>query len=379
MKDSIEATPVHYSARDPQRGFSLVELMVGMVIALLGTLVIFQVFAVSEGQKRTTTSGSDAQQNGAIAMYMLERAVRTAGAGMTSTDYLLGCPLSLAGTAIAAPTVAPAPPAPILAAPVLITDGGGGNSDSITLMYGNASGLATPVTFGAAVASSATSIPVASTESAVGINNGDFVLAVDQGAVSPCSVVQVNAVPAAAGPVSIASGLGANFSASAKLINLGPIPVMAEYAVQNNALVTFDLRQAAGGNNPTIVAEGVVNIQAQYGVDTNADDVIDSWQEPTGAWAAAALTPAQIAQIKAIRLGIIVRSGQKERPDASNACTVTTAAPVALPGDATAVPPKVASPAITPFNVSTVNQDGCYRYRIFETIIPVRNMIWSSL
>ena len=46
------------------RGFTLVELMVGVLIGLIGTVVIFQVFAVSEGQKRTTTGGSDAQQNG---------------------------------------------------------------------------------------------------------------------------------------------------------------------------------------------------------------------------------------------------------------------------------------------------------------------------
>ena len=43
-------------------GFSLVELMVAVVIGLIGKLVMFQVFAVSEGQKRTTASGGDGQQ-----------------------------------------------------------------------------------------------------------------------------------------------------------------------------------------------------------------------------------------------------------------------------------------------------------------------------
>ncbi len=50
------------------QGFSLVEILVAMVISLLGILIIFQVFEVSEAIKRTTTSGGDAQQNGLLAM-----------------------------------------------------------------------------------------------------------------------------------------------------------------------------------------------------------------------------------------------------------------------------------------------------------------------
>ena len=65
-----------------QRGFSLVELMVAVVIGLIGTLVMFQVFAVSEAQKRSTTSGGDAQQNGSIALFTIERDLRNTAAGM---------------------------------------------------------------------------------------------------------------------------------------------------------------------------------------------------------------------------------------------------------------------------------------------------------
>jgi type IV pilus assembly protein PilW len=42
-------------------GMSMVELMVAMVIGLLGVIVIFQVFALNEGVRRSTTSGSDEQ------------------------------------------------------------------------------------------------------------------------------------------------------------------------------------------------------------------------------------------------------------------------------------------------------------------------------
>ncbi len=75
------------------RGFTLVELMVGVLIGLIGTVVIFQVFAVSESQKRTTTGGSDAQQNGVFGLFQIERDMRMAGYGLNYMA-LLGCPIN---------------------------------------------------------------------------------------------------------------------------------------------------------------------------------------------------------------------------------------------------------------------------------------------
>jgi hypothetical protein len=82
-----------HSSRPAHRhsaGFSLVDIMVGMVISLIGTIIIFQVFAVSEGIKRTTTGGGDAQQNGAMALFTLERQLKMAGYGLSSNDAAAG-------------------------------------------------------------------------------------------------------------------------------------------------------------------------------------------------------------------------------------------------------------------------------------------------
>ncbi|MGH8729015.1 MAG: PilW family protein [Burkholderiales bacterium] len=385
------------------RGFSLVEIMVGLVIALLATIVIFQVFAVSEGQKRTTTSGSDAQQSGSYALYLLERELRVAGASLLSTNNLLGCQVTAFSGATpllpnAPQPLTPAPPNPIRAIPVLITDGGGGNSDSITVLSGTSSGLATPVSFRAVAGPNPPNqIQV---ESVVGFNSSDLILAVEQEAAfgplpAPCTVAQVSN-PAAAAPAAISDpiehdasasfpfnnslGLLRAYSASAMLVSLGPNPTMTVFAVQNNALAAFDLLQRApGGANPIVLANDVVNIQAQYGIDNApagaGDDVIDAWVEPTAPWNAAALTPLQIGQIKAIRIGLVIRSPLLERPDTSGNCTTTTNAPRALPAVASAVPAKPAAPTM-PFVPAS---DGCYRYRIYETVIPVRNMIWSEI
>src|ERR1700674_454667 len=99
-----------------QRGLGIVELMVGMVIGLIGVIVIFQVFAVSEGYKRTTTSGGDAQQNGTYAIYALERQLRVAGSGLARVPNMWGCKIISSVGANALPAAA-AFPAPFAAIP----------------------------------------------------------------------------------------------------------------------------------------------------------------------------------------------------------------------------------------------------------------------
>src|SRR5437899_11102251 len=69
-------------------GFSMVELLVAMLVGLIGMIIIFQVFQVSEGIKRSTTSGGDAQQNGVIALYTIEREFTNAGMGFNDTGLV---------------------------------------------------------------------------------------------------------------------------------------------------------------------------------------------------------------------------------------------------------------------------------------------------
>lgn len=65
-----------------QQGFTLVELMVGLVIGLIATLVIMQTFSAFEGNKRSTTGISDAQTSGNIGLYMVQRELQFAGYGI---------------------------------------------------------------------------------------------------------------------------------------------------------------------------------------------------------------------------------------------------------------------------------------------------------
>ena len=80
--------------RRGQKGVGLVEVMISLVIGMFVILVIYQIYEVSEGQKRTVTSGSDAQANAAYALHVLGRDLAIAGNGIASSAAILdGCAL----------------------------------------------------------------------------------------------------------------------------------------------------------------------------------------------------------------------------------------------------------------------------------------------
>ena len=134
--------------RTRSTGFSLIELMVGMLISLIGTLAMMKTFAAFEAQKRTTTSGDDAQQNGAYSTYELERQLRTAGSGLVQgKNYgLWGCAITAYSSGTQRlPLGTAKPPAPFdvntwpaRAVPVLIASGDAASGgDQLAMIGGN--------------------------------------------------------------------------------------------------------------------------------------------------------------------------------------------------------------------------------------------------
>src|SRR5262245_36237149 len=75
-----------------QAGLPLIELMVGMAIGMIATIIIVQVMSVFEAQKRQTTGSADAQTNGGIALYSIARELQMAGFGLLPVaDSALEC------------------------------------------------------------------------------------------------------------------------------------------------------------------------------------------------------------------------------------------------------------------------------------------------
>ncbi len=72
-----------------QSGFTIIELMVGMVIGLIATVVIMQTFSNFEGNKRSTTGTTEAQTNGSIGLYMIQRELQFAGYGIPAVSGVM--------------------------------------------------------------------------------------------------------------------------------------------------------------------------------------------------------------------------------------------------------------------------------------------------
>jgi type IV pilus assembly protein PilW len=351
-------------------GFSLIELMIGMALGLLSVLIITQVMSLFEAQRRSTTGSADAQTNGGIALYSIARELQMAGFGlMPITNPALDCTVvTYGGTGITG------------IAPISITDGvaaaGVDASDTITLRYATSQMGGTVSQVTSLVGNAAT------VGSNLGCQVGDATLA---SAGSTCAISTATAV-SAAGTTPITITL-ANTTNAASGSNLGCLGQWNE--------ITYSVDQVNGNLNRTSVVNGVsttvpsvvgvVNLQAQYGISTTAtSNQIVQWVDASGAWAAP--TVANRNRIKAIRVAVVARNAKIEPAAVTSACSSTSvAAPTGLCAwDATtALPnpialPFIASPApaldLSPADANWAR----YRYRVFETIIPLRNVIWAK-
>ncbi len=362
MKPINKHPLIHQTRPFHQAGFSLVEIMIGLVIGLLATLVIMQVFSVFETQKRTTTGTADAQTNGSIALYTLGRELKMAGYPlMPVTNSPLECAALTINGAVDATIpnrLSPVAISDSVAAPVSV-------SDRITLRYGDSAmgGIPMQITaMGAPTANDAT------VDNNFGCQVNDTATVVNG---ANCSMTTVTALSAAsATPATITLQNTTAAAAGANLACLGTWNEIT-YAVNNGNLER---------NGVPIVA-AIVNLQAQYGVSAagllNTDpnfNRVTQWVDASGAtWATP--TVANRNRIKAIRIAVVARNAKKELDVVTTACSsTTTAAPTGL----CAWAGSVTSPAPV-IDLSANDPDWLrYRYRVFETIIPLRNMIWSK-
>lgn len=360
-----------------QRGVTLIELMVGMLIGMLAVLVISQVLLVSEGQKRTTSAGADSQVNGALSLYAIQRDVQTAGYGFTSSPAILGCPISArfngAAPAGFVGTLAPVFITPEAARPA------GSVGDSIRILASSKTSYSVPTrVIPPGIAVNGLSVPVTAS---LGFVQGDLALLAIDG-VQPCWIFQVTAAPTAmdvpradvpngwntAGTPTIAYGDGN------VLANLGTI-VDNRYEINNRVLQLSSFDIANPGTRITRdIQSDIVNLRAYYGRDTSAtaDGIVDIYDTTTPT------TNADWLRVLSVRVLVVSRSGQYEKE------IVTPANPTWEVG---ATPATTGASACGTSQCITIDvgagvagdvEAKHYRYKIFETIVPLRNMLWSS-
>jgi type IV pilus assembly protein PilW len=367
-----------------QRGFSLVELMVGMTLALIGILVISQVVVSTQKNKKDAVSSGDAQQNGAMALYDITTTIGSAGYGIASAMFSAqGVCENAAGTYLTVSGYkngAGGGDFNFWLAPVVITNGAGGNSDSITVMQGNTSGSVSTINVAAATENTVT----VAAGTAFNFNLGDTFLmyqsgkgciigqvtandltsnltyASDAAYASPYTLKNESAVYNKAGGITSTDPALFKFTDGSKILNLGPTPTLTTYSVANGSL-NSDASAVFVGNNE-VVADGIVNMQAQYGVDTNGDGTVDSYVDAptanphiTDLNADGKVNQADWLRVRAIRVAILARGIQPEK-----ACN--SKQPAWSGGN---------------FDMSTAANWQCYRYRVFETVMPLRNVLWD--
>lgn len=374
------------SGRARYNGFGLIEVLIGMLIGLITILVIFQVFAVFEGQKRTTGSTGDTQMNGAQAMMLISRDLRNAGYGF-GVAGAQGCQVnaSFNGTSFTFNLV-----------PVTIIQGSGTAADSLQIMAGDSSSFSVPARITFDHPPTAINFCVDTT---AGINPNDMMIAYEPG--KTCTLLQATSVGAdssgtgqgctqtqvkhqnsAWNPTGNAAAAlypqpdGYTTAGGAQLFDLGQF-VNRTYFIGGTGtvgglqLTEWNTAVASGtsvGVTSAMLVSDVVNLQAEYGKDTNGDGAVDTWDT---------ITPTDNTgwqQVLAVRYAIALRSPLYEK-------TVVTQGNVAAtwPASASGVSGSAGSIALDLKPDGTAMPDwNHYRYTVMYAVVPLRNMIWRQ-
>lgn len=349
---------MHHPLRAARRhaGFSLVEMMIGLVIGMIAVIVMMQVFSVSEGYKRTTTGGDDAQNNGAIALYALQRDLRQSGLGF-SAFQVIGCNVTLR----AGVTLNGMSPVTINHASIPAADSG----DTLVVVYGNAPGSAEGEAVQAkpSLAEYTIAAAAASASAPGAFAAQDNVIAQFQPRPSPCNLSMTKVTGTVGTAVSVTAGTGVA-NTNGILYNLGQTPKVLVYAVRGGNLTVCDYTlndcSALGsvGNSAIWVpiASNVVSLRAQYGRDTTVamNATVDTYDQTAPA------TACDWARVGAVRFALVARSSELDKS------TVTIAAPT------------WGGAASQPIDLSGDANWQRFRYKTFQTVVPLRNMAWQG-
>ncbi len=358
------------------RGFTIVEIMVGLVIGLLTLLAIYQLFAVSEGRRRTVASVSQGQTAGALALFAIEREIRSAGLGFASLDTtFLGCNVK-ASNSDRSPTDFEFP-----FQPVEIKDG-----KELWILTGSSSNM-----FVGARYSGSSGGEFKMEKSNAGFQPGDVIIGTKDVSTTDCLMMEVTrgvgdvvTLPSGAKEAyqrveHQAGGSYTNFYTNAAatatrngsennsldssltnlgegwIFNLGPKPTLSVWKISNNQLMRYDAMEKTE-SNAVAVGQDVLLMAAEYGYDLDGSGKIDQSSE----WTATTPAAPNLGRLIAVRAAVLVRTSQFEKDE------VTTENPRWANGSKT-------------FEMSSIDNWKHYRYRVYETVIPLRNTIWGQI
>lgn len=338
-------------------GFTLVELMVGMAIALIASLVMFEVLIAGQRSAETTSSGNDALGTAAVSMHLVERDLMQAGFGL-SMQALFGCTLAL-------PTGARIPLAPVSIGSPLIP-GADPGTETLLVTYGTAPDQQPEGNVVASVAGTMYTLQAPGR-----FQVGDQVIAFDGNCTTPLALSSVVGV----GPGTVTTR--AALATATSMFNLGASPRIVGYRIRSSQLETCDFMVAncsTNGPHWVALAANVVSLRAEYGASLQGDanGVVVNWTQ--GAPASAC----QWADTRAVRLALVARSATQEtRIDAKTKQRVCDAVTTDGTGGTPKNAPTWRGAASTPITLPGSNWQ-CFRYRTLENTVPLRNVVFMT-
>lgn len=339
-----------------QRGVSILELMIGIVVALLVGLAAAGSAMLFTASQRQGIGTGTTMLNVNTVLAALKNDAANAGLGFFG-DNLFLCDrlnLSVDATPVADGTSF---------APLRITRGAA--SDQIDVVY------STQVHSGANVLLNAASDGTsAELMSLLPVNPGQAVLLAPAvpasgaactvrtvSAVTPSTDVtpQLLAFAAGASHNDVAFGTAPAYAERSRIALLGELRWNNYSVVDGNLIVT---RPMSG--QTAILARDVIGFRAQYGITdgTPNSTTVASWQDADVA-PFATLDSTAIARVRALRIGIVTRSPQREKPNNAGVCEASDAKPTLFG--------VTVEPGIADWQ--------CFRYRSAISVLPLRNLV----
>ena len=281
------------------KGLSLIELMIALVLGLLITAGVIQVFVANKQTYRVTDAHSRLQDNARFALEILSRDIRSAGySGCRVTEkmnvtQIANAPIPTEMTENTMITGIEADSATTWNTGVPVALGAViGGTDIISMQHGTSCGG----TLTANLGDTDGDISVATTNTC-NLSSGDILMVADcedahifrasvgtttQSVKHDISENQAKhfcksytTLPSSA---ACATGEGKIYNFDSELLKFSALTYFIRLGVNGEpALWAYDQTSATGPSNPSELIEGIENLQVLYGADDNDDNIVDRY------------------------------------------------------------------------------------------------------
>lgn len=373
--------PAARALRRP-RGMSLIELMAGLVVAMLVSLAAMSSANLFNASQRQGVGMGSSNVAVAGALSAIKHDVAQAGLGFFGESRYLCTTLNLA---IGSTIYANGTPF----SPISISRDAAGN-DTVTVIHADAIEAGSNIrlantTNGTGSAQLKSYLPLPALIPVTGVavllspappeaaNLADL-------ANAPCTVRSVTGMTpfngALGSPLTVTFGGGGThnqmgfssnptYIANDRMTLLGGQLSVSVYRVDNNRNLVVD--QPLNNINGVILARNVMAFRAQYGTSSGPKTAdLNGFIDPGTNGFSATPTGANLDFVRAVRLGIVTRSTEKEKaqtPGNDDTCSASPTKPTLFPASAG----DVITPDVTSWK--------CYRYRTATTVVPLRNLV----